>query len=225
MERQVGVCIMKFKSTQNSWKDSSQHAMSSFSCTFCFIYWDTSLQADGVDAESTLSKLWALCTQPSACEFCPALMGGTLGSLLGNWHKGQSTLVTQSSVNRAKHWLTGLWERMLPPPVPAVSAHASSSSSGCESTCFLFQSFQKDLKYSATLFKCLFFGLKYKSAITCHRPSNGRTDIGRVHMKHARSSGFDPQHKRAKWRPCSRSFSKNFRVVERNIHLLLFYLC
>lgn len=168
--------------------------------------------------------------------FWSALMGGTLGSLLGNWHKGQNTLVTQSSVNRAKQWLTGLWEccflvqsalwvRMLPLPVPAVRAHASSYSPGWECACFLFQSFQKDLKYSATLFKCLFFGLKYKSAISCHRPSNGRADIGRVHIKHARSSGFDPQHKRAKWRLCSRSFSKNFRVLERNIHLLLFYLC
>lgn len=39
--KKVGACIMKFKLTQNTEKDSGQRTMMLFSFIFCFIYWDT----------------------------------------------------------------------------------------------------------------------------------------------------------------------------------------
>lgn len=70
---QVGICIVKLKSTQNSQKDSSQHAMMSFS--FTFVSFIETLETSPLIPYKLMewmvnqccANLWDLCTQPSAC--------------------------------------------------------------------------------------------------------------------------------------------------------------
>lgn len=90
---QVGVCITKWKSTQNNQKDSSQHAMMSFSYTF--VFFTETLETSPLTPYKLMEwmvnqccpNLWDLCTQPSACECDSALCRwvGTFGSFQRKW--------------------------------------------------------------------------------------------------------------------------------------------